>query len=147
MTAVISGLLDALCAAGFDRAVFGLLNDEHTSIRGRLASGGVVENVLRRFDFPVDRLDGPIRAALQYRSDVLIDCSRDGRYDRSALVTAMEPAAFALFPIVVDHKPVGCLYADRQSAAPDLPTARLPLSRVRDTMAAAIKARSQKTEV
>ena len=147
LTAVISGLLDALCAAGFDRAVFGLLNDEHTSIRGRLASGGVVENVLRRFDFPVDRLDGPIRAALQYRSDVLIDCSRDGRYDRSALVTAMEPAAFALFPIIVDHKPVGCLYADRQSAAPDLPTARLPLSRVRDTMAAAIKARSQKTEV
>src|ERR1035438_8640575 len=65
LTTVISGLLDALRAAGFDRAVFGLLNDEHTSIRGRLASGGVVENVLRRFDFPVDRLDGPIRAALQ----------------------------------------------------------------------------------
>jgi hypothetical protein len=64
----------------------------------------------------------------------------------------MEPAAFALFPVVVDHKPVGCLYADRQSAAPDLDTARLPLGRVRDTMAAAIKAktgdrRSQKSEV
>jgi HD-like signal output (HDOD) protein len=147
LTAVISALLDALRGAGFDRAVFGLLNDEHTSIRGRLASGGVVEDVLRRFDFPVDRLDGPIRSALQYKSDVLIDCSRDGRYDRSALVTAMEPAAFALFPIIVDHKPVGCLYADRQSSAPDLHTARLPLSRVRDTMAAAIKARSQKTEV
>lgn len=147
LTAVISGLLDAVRGAGFDRAVFGLLNDEHTSIRGRLASGGVVEDVLVRFDFPVDRLDGPIRAALQYKSDVLIDCSRDSRYEHSALVNAMEPAAFALFPIVVDHKPVGCLYADRQSAAPDLPAARLPLGRVRDTIGAAIKARSQKTEV
>jgi len=141
LTAVISALLDALLGAGFDRAVFGMLNDDHTSIRGRLASGGAVENVLSRFDFPVDRLDGPVRAALHYKSDVLIDCSRDGRYDRSALVTAMEPAAFALFPIVVDHKPVGCLYADRQNAAPDLDTARLPLSRVRDKMAEAIKAR------
>jgi HD-like signal output (HDOD) protein len=147
LTAVISALLDAVRGAGFDRAVFGLLNDEHTSIRGRLASGGAVEDVLRGFDFPVDRLDGPIRAALQYKSDVLIDCARDGRYDGSALVAAMEPAAFALFPLVVDEKPVGCLYADRQSAAPDLDTARSPLGRVRDTMAAAIKAKSKKQEV
>jgi HD-like signal output (HDOD) protein len=145
LTTVISALLDALCGAGFNRAVFGLLNDEHTTIRGRLASGGVVEDLLNRFDFPVDRLDGPIRAALQYKSDVLIDCSRDGRYDGSALVTAMGPAAFALFPIVIDHKPVGCLYADRQSAAPDLHTARLPLARVRDTMAAAIRKKSQRS--
>jgi HD-like signal output (HDOD) protein len=145
LTAVISTLLDAVRGAGFDRAVFGLLNDEHTSIRGRLASGGVVADVLRRFDFPIDRLDGPIRASIQYRSDVLVDCARDGRYDRSALVAAMAPAALALFPIVVNQKPVGCLYADRQSAAPDLDTARLPLGRVRDAMAAAIKARSLKS--
>jgi hypothetical protein len=58
----------------------------------------------------------------------------------------MKPAAFALFPLVVDQKPVGCLYADRQSAAPDLDTARLPLGRVRDAMAASIKAKSKKTE-
>ena len=147
LTAVISALLDAVRGAGFDRAVFGLLNDEHTAIRGRLASGGVVEDVLRGFDFPVDRLDGPIRAALQYKSDVLIDCAGDSRYDGSALVAAMEPAAFALFPLVVDQKPVGCLYADRQRAAPDLDTARLPLGRVRDAMAAAIKAKSKKQEV
>ena len=82
---------------------------------------------------------GPFAPPLQYRSDVLIDCARDGRYDRSALVAAMEPAALALFPIVVNQKPVGCLYADRQSAAPDLDTARLPLGRVRDAMAAAIR--------
>jgi HD-like signal output (HDOD) protein len=141
LTPVICALLDALHDAGFDRAVFGLLNDDHTSIRGRLASGGAVEDVIGRFDFPIDRLDGPIRTAVQYKSDVLIDCSRDGRYDRSALVAAMEPVVFALFPIVVDHKVVGCLYADRQSAAPDLDSARMPLGRVRDRMAAAIKAK------
>jgi len=139
LTAVISSLLDALHRAGFDRAVFGLLNDEQTSIRGRLASGGVGEEVLTRFDFPFDSLDGPIRVALQRNRDILIDCSRDGRYDHSALVTALTPAAFALFPIVVDERSVGCLYADRRNAAPDLDVARSPLGRVRDTMAAAIR--------
>jgi HD-like signal output (HDOD) protein len=142
LTAVISALLDAVHGAGFDRAVFGLLNDEQTTIRGRLASGGTGESVLQRFDFPMDQLDGPIRAALQRQVDVLIDCSRDGRYDRSTLVTSLEPSAFALFPVVVDNRPVGCLYADRQSAAPDLDAARLPLGRVRDTVAAALRKRA-----
>src|SRR5579862_1398158 len=95
VTAVISALLDAVHTVGFDRAVFALLNDEQTSIRGRLATGGIAEDVLRRFNFPLDRLEGPIRAAVQSNKDVLIDCSRDGRYDRSALVTALEPTAFA----------------------------------------------------
>ena len=142
LTSLIATLLDAVRSAGFDRVVFGLMNDDYTSIRGRLASGAGVENVLSRFDFPVDRLDGPIRFALRHKSDVLVDCSRDGRYERSALVTALEPAAFALFPIVVDYKAVGCLYADLQSAAPDLDTARQPLGHVRDTMTAAIRTKS-----
>ncbi|MGA2135508.1 MAG: HDOD domain-containing protein [Bryobacteraceae bacterium] len=142
LTSVIGGLLDAVHGAGFDRAVFGLLNDEQTAIRGRLASGGMGDSVLQRFDFPTDQLDGPIRAALQRQVDVLIDCARDGRYDRSTLVTALGPSAFALFPVVVDTKPVGCLYADRQSAAPDLDAARAPLERVRDTVASAIRKRS-----
>lgn len=143
LTAVISALLDALRAAGFDRTVFGLLSDDRTAVRGRLASGGGIEDLLSRFDFPMDRPDGPVRAALQYKNDVLIDCSRDARYDRSTLVGALAPAVFALFPIVVDQKPVGCLYADRQSATPDLDSARLPLARVRDAMAAAIRTKSQ----
>ncbi len=142
LTAILSALLEAVRGAGFDRAVFGLLSDDRTSVRGRLASGCAADDVLTRFDFPVDRLDGPIRAALQYKSDVLIGCARESRYERSALVTAMEPGAFALFPIVVDAKAVGCLYADRHTAAPDLDTARLPLGRVRDTMAAAIRQKS-----
>ena len=45
--------------AGFDRAVFGVLNDEHTAIRGRLASGGVVANSLRGFDFQWTAWMGP----------------------------------------------------------------------------------------
>jgi len=139
LTAIITLLLDAVRAAGFDRAVFALLNEERTVIRGRLASGGIVEDVLRRFQFPVDRGDGPVRAALQRKNDVLVDCSRDGRYDHSALVTALEPAAFALFPIIVDRHALGCFYADRQGASSGLETARLALGRVRDAMAGAIR--------
>ena len=142
LTAVISSLLDAVHGAGFDRAVFGLLNDEQTSVRGRLASGGTGEDVLRRFDFPTDQRDGPIRAVLQRRVDLLVDCARDGRYDRSALVSTMEPSAFALFPVMVDRKAVGCLYADRLSAAPDLNIVRPLLGRVRDAVAVALRKQS-----
>jgi len=137
-TPVIQALLDALTGAGFEHAVFSLLNADHTFIRGRLSSGPDAEDVLNRFDFPADELGGPFHAALDYRADVLLDGSRDGRFQRSALVSAMRPAVFALFPIVADRKLVGCLYADRRSAATGLEAMRGPLGRVRDAMAAAI---------
>jgi len=138
LTAIVTALLDAVRAAGFDRAVLALVNEERTFIRGRLASGGTADDVLDLFQFPVDRLDGPIRAAFERKNDVFVDRSRESRYDHSTLVEALAPTAFALFPITVEHSVVGCLYADRQSAAVGMETARRALGRVRDAMAAAI---------
>jgi HD-like signal output (HDOD) protein len=141
LTACIAALLDAVRAAGFDRAMFALLNDDQTSIRGRLASGCARE-ILERFHFLTDQPGGPIRAALHRRTDLLVDCASDRRYARSALIGAFEPAVFALFPIILDGQTVGCFYADRQSATPGLEATRLPLMRVRDAIAAAIRKKS-----
>jgi HD-like signal output (HDOD) protein len=139
LTVLIASLLDAVCAAGFDCAVFGLLNETHTVVRGRLASGEGADDILARFHFPVDRAVGPIRAALVSKTDVLVDRAADDRYDSSTLVTAFEPAAFALLPIVTGQRAVACLYAQRANPSPGLNLVGPLLGRVRDAIGAAIR--------
>jgi hypothetical protein len=137
LTAFVSALLDAVHAAGFDRVVFGLMNESLTFIVGRLASGDA-NTFLDSFYFPMDGADGPIRAALQRNEDIWVDRARDGRYDRSALVTAFDPAGFALLPIVIDRKTVACLYADLRGSLHRLDALRPAFARVRDLLAEAM---------
>jgi hypothetical protein len=142
LSALIGALLDALREAGFDEAVFALADEKNKTLRGRLASGAIVHELLERFIFSVEHSDGPITAALKRRIDLVVDRLRDDRYDRSALVASFNPAGFALFPVVVDEKAAACLYAGRQNAAPGIESMRYSLARVRDTIAAAIRRRS-----
>ncbi len=139
LTPFISTLLDAVRTAGFERAVFGLMNDNLTFIRGRLATGELVDDLLNRFQFPMDGADGPIRAALQRKEDIYVDRARDDRYDTSALVTALQPGGFALLPIVIERKTAGCLYADLHGSPHGLDAVRPAFGRVRDLIAQAIR--------
>jgi hypothetical protein len=143
LNALIGNLLAAIEAAGFERAIFALVSEDHASIRGRLAGAGVGDDRLSRFDFRLDHGDGAIQAAMQRGNDLLIDRARDGRYDNSALVRLFNPAAFALLPVMVDEKPAGCIYADRTDAAAGLETMHYPLTRLRDVIAAALRKRVQ----
>lgn len=135
----ISTLLNAVCAAGFDRAIFGQMNETLSFIAGRLASGEFAGDPLNRFQFSMDGADGPIRAALIHKEDIYVDRARDGRYDGSALVAAFNPGGFALFPLVIDRKTVACLYADLQGSLHGLNAIRPALGRVRDLMGQAIR--------
>jgi hypothetical protein len=110
-----------------------------TFIRGRLATGELVDDLLSRFQFPMDGADGPIRAALQRKEDIYVDRARDDRYDSSALVTALTPGGFALLPIVIERKTAGCLYADLQGSPHGLDAVRPAFGRVRDLIAQAIR--------
>ena len=139
LSAVIAALLDSVEAAGFDRVVFGLVNETRTLVRGRLTSRGSAGDLRTQFQFPLEHAEGPILAALVRRTDVLVDRARDDRYDGSALVNALRPGAFALFPIVKERRAVGCLYADRQKASPGLNAARPSLGRARDVIAFALQ--------
>jgi hypothetical protein len=139
LSAFIAAVLDAVRTAGFDNVVFGLVNEDHRAIRGRLAGSDCVDELLGRFQFPIGRSEGPVMAALDRRNDLLVDRSREGRYDQSDLVNALAPALFALFPIVIDGKSAGCLYADRRTPSPGLETVRYSLARARDAIAAALR--------
>ena len=136
---VIGSLLEDLHAIGFRNVIFGLMNENLTCIRGRLATAGTGKDALVRFQFPVDGAEGPIRAALQLKEDIFVDRARDARYDDSALVAAFECAAFALLPMVVDGKAAGCLYADLSRAPSDFDAVRAALTRARDVIASAIR--------
>jgi hypothetical protein len=134
----ISRLLEDVRAIGFEHVIFGLMNENLTCIRGRLAAGESVDDVLQRFQFPVDGAEGPMRAALQRKEDVFVDRARDARYDTSALVAAFQPGAFALLPIIVDGKVAGCLYADLPRAPSAFDAIRPSMSCARDVITAAI---------
>jgi HD-like signal output (HDOD) protein len=142
LTSFISALLDAVCTAGFDRVVFGLVNEDRTRIAGRLASGASADDLLNRFQFPIDGAGGPIRTALQRREDIWVDRARDGRYDGSDLITAFNPDGFALLPVVIDRKTVACLYADLHGSLYQLDQVRPAFARARDLIAQAILKRA-----
>lgn len=136
---LITALLEDIRTIGFEHVVFGLMNENLSCIRGRLAAGESIDDALDRFQFPVDGAEGPMRAAFQRKEDVFVDRARDARYDDSALVTAFQPGAFALLPIVVDGKVAGCLYADVPRAPTSFDTIRPSLSRARDVITTAIR--------
>ncbi len=138
ITPYLMRLLDGVQAAGFDLVIFGLVNEDCTVIRGRLISGDFGDNILSRFDFPIDRKEGPISAALRNKLDVLVDGARDDRYNGSGFVKTLNASAFALFPIVVDRKVAGCLYAGKRGRAVGLENFRAGLVRVRDLIAEGI---------
>jgi len=139
LTSFISALLDAVRSIGFDEVVFGLMNESLSSIRGRLASGERVDDLVNRFQFSMDTADGPIRAALQRKEDLYVDRARDARYDTSTLVKTFEPGGFVLLPIVIERKTAGCLYAGRKGSPRGLDRIRGILGLVRDAIAQAIQ--------
>jgi hypothetical protein len=136
---LITALLEDVRTIGFERVVFGLMNENLTCIRGRIATGDSSSDVLERFQFPVDGAEGPMRAALQRKEDVFVDRTRDARYDGSALVAAFDPGAFALLPVVIDGKVAGCLYADVARTPSGFDSVRPSLSRARDVITSAIR--------
>ncbi len=138
LTTLIQSLLNALRGAGFQTAIFGLVNEDRSMIRGRLGSGRKAEEELRLFQFSMDESDGQI-LALQRKVDILIDRGRDNRYDNSAMIQALQPSAFALFPVVVNDLVAGCLYCGITGVAGDLEQARIPLTRARDVISNAIR--------
>ncbi len=126
LTALIQELLEALCCAGFDGAVFGFVTGDSSRIRGRLGAGVRADELLSAFDFPVAAFP------LEDRFD-----------DGTLVVQQFNPGGFVLLPVLVERKLAGCLYADRCSPAAGLGQIRPSLCGARDLIATAIRKRAQ----
>ena len=58
----------------------------------------------------------PLSLAVVMKQDLLVDLAHDVRFRESAFVKAVNPAVFAVLPVVVNRLLVGVLYADRTTA-------------------------------
>jgi HD-like signal output (HDOD) protein len=106
--------------AGFTRVVFCLATRDRASVRGRAGLGPGIEAIISFLQIPLFGHSEPLTLPLLSKKDLFINAELDDRYHDSPLVTRLAATCFGLFPIIVDHVAVGCLYFDKlvPNAAP-----------------------------
>ncbi|MEO7996977.1 MAG: HDOD domain-containing protein [Gemmatimonadaceae bacterium] len=117
--------LEAAMRGGpFDRAIVCVLNADRTQLTARAALGIGAEELIPKFDFPMNARGGPVPAALLQRHPVYLPSDRPFTEADLRWAKGMGCAQFGVFPIIVALKLVGCVYVDRVSAQPrpDRPT-------------------------
>jgi GAF domain-containing protein len=83
---------------------------------------------------------GPIGAALQARADLFVELTGEDakKYGRDRLLREFGPSQFALLPLVLEEKLLGCLYFDSTLESIDpTQTTRWLLQNLRDQLVAA----------
>jgi hypothetical protein len=111
---VTNATLRAACEAGFERGVLGLSTEDFKLVRGRVGIGAGSSELARTFLLRPTAAFGPLGAALQARTDLFIELTgTDAKaYGRDRLIKEMNPSQFALLPLVLEAKLIGCLYFD-----------------------------------
>jgi len=117
-TEALNATLGAGKAAGYSRGVLALSNETFSSVRGRIGSGAGHEELLQCFDVGTNAMFGALAAALDHRTDIFVDMQDADalRYRRDATLRTLRPRCFAMLPLVLSGRLIGCLYFD--SAAP-----------------------------
>jgi HD-like signal output (HDOD) protein len=138
ITDFIQKLLDEMANdCGFRRALFALLTEDRSAIRGRLGSGMHVEDTLRAFHFSLMRGDPVLSSVIERKQDLWINTRTDLRYAASRVVSLFDPAHFLLLPVAVDAIVAGAVYADRRAPLTDAGL-RSRVEKVRALIAAGI---------
>jgi HD-like signal output (HDOD) protein len=111
---VSRAILDASHLAGFKRSVLALSTPDFSAVRGRIGSGVGFEPLLHVFALRPKPAYGPLGGALSARLDLFVDTQADsGRpFRRDMLLRELRPRCFALLPLVLEEKLIGCLYFD-----------------------------------
>jgi hypothetical protein len=116
-------LLDAVVRyCGFQRAIFALLSEDRTAIRGRLGSGQDIDDALHLFHFSLMRGDPALSAAIDRKLDLWINTKTDTRYTASRITALFESPNFVLLPVAVDDIVAGTIFAERKApfSSPEL---------------------------
>ena len=120
-----------------DRVVFGLVNSSFSHVRGRLGLGDKVEELLRKFEFPLTGTISPVSLAFRRKQSLVV---YGDRFQGSDLCTVTGATAFALHPVVVDNVAVGCLYLDwKKLERPVRAEARYWIERLQELAGEAIR--------
>lgn len=104
---------------GFSRALLCIKDAKQNVMAGRFGFGQGVEEIAKRFKFPLSGQKDVFLVALEQGVDVLIsDIDAENIKDRipSWYRNTIDAKSFILFPIIIDKKPLGMIYADKIEA-------------------------------
>ena len=137
---VTDSTLRAACEAGYERGVLGISTEDFKLIRGRVGIGRGSVELTRNFLLRPTAAFGPLGAALHIRRDLFVEMTGgDAKlYGRDRLIKDLTPSNFALLPLVLEMKLIGCLYFDSTiESVQSSETSRQLLCDLRDHLVAA----------
>jgi hypothetical protein len=118
-------------AVGFTRVLLCIRDPAANALRGRFGFGADIDQILKRgFSIPLAPARDAFHAAISQGADIFIaDVDGDQIRDHiPAWYRALIPArSLLLFPVLINGKPVGLLYADSDAGAIELGSAELNL--------------------
>lgn len=115
---ILLALEGALRGAPFDRVIACVLSADRTQLTARSALGVGAEELMPKFDFPMSARGGPVATALLQRQPVYLPFDRLMTAQETRWANGIGCAQFGVFPIIVEMRIVGCLYADCASVHP-----------------------------
>lgn len=111
---IVAMIMEAILrGAGFDRVLFCLTNRDRTQLHARLAVGQRAEELKQKFIFPVSFLEGPVGPAMLRKRDIFVQEISASHYSRSKFASIVGAQSLMMLPVEVNHRVIGCLYADR----------------------------------
>jgi len=116
---------------GFDRVILGILNiqADTVSVVGRYGLGDIDPANVRKFEQPLNSSGFAITRALTQGKDLAIPPNASGAFPENLKYLVKNRTVY-LFPIVLDKKPIGIIYADRKVGRPPLDAGRLKSTRL-----------------
>ena len=137
LNALILMVLEAIYrGTGCERVIFAFVNQDRTSIEGRIGLGDDADALIETFRFRMSMRGGPVSTALLCRRSVVVDAERD---KTNQLTRVFGCGHLGLYPIVVADLVVGCIYMESRKARPNLKDGELEsIEQLRNSLASAI---------
>ncbi|OGQ99278.1 MAG: hypothetical protein A2521_13685 [Deltaproteobacteria bacterium RIFOXYD12_FULL_57_12] len=132
---------------GFSRVLFSIKDPKTNTMNGRFGLGSYIDEVLRKFRFPIQAADDFFNLALAHGQDFFVDDTASPQV--AAAIPAwyrgiLKAPAFALFPLMVNNTGIGLLYADMKESGEPISSETLNyLKMLRNQIVLAIKQRSR----
>lgn len=139
--------LEAICGAGYRRALLALSTDDFARVRARLGAGEAYEGAMRDFLVRLNTGTSSLATAINNRSEIFTDATDWPEMRRDGLLRVLAPKSFGLLPLVHDDRLLGCLYFDDPVETVEASDELRELMRgLRDQLVAAFAAQRQKAE-
>ncbi len=139
--------LEAICGAGYRRALLALSTDDFARVRARLGAGEAYEGAMRDFLVRLNTGTSSLATAINKRTEIFTDAVDWPEMRRDGLLRVLAPKSFGLLPLVHDDRLLGCLYFDDPVETVEASDELRELMRgLRDQLVAAFAAQRQQTE-